>query len=157
MPEYLPKQRRGTVQNAEDSKVHLVSEPFHPRQLRRREIGLVGNVAYIGLGRGQYLTLSVGGTQQALGTQSTPIPPGGGGGSSPVVPGGANDAVQFNDTGEFGGFGDYNKASDLLTIAQALATIYLETPEVRAPDDLTLNPTGDAVVLKAGKKFIWNG
>lgn len=155
--EWLPGQTPQTRERTKEAQVTLVSEPVHPRQLRRAEVGLVGDSAYVGLGNGRYLQLSFGGESGGSGTTSTPIAPGGMKNPKPVTPGGSDGDVQYNNAGTFGGFGDYDAATDLLTIAQVVVSNYLEVPEVRAPDDLTLSPDGDAVVIPEGKQLIFNG
>jgi hypothetical protein len=154
--EFLPGQLPGVREQSKEREVGIISSPAHPRQLRKGEVGLVKNTAYVGLGDGRYLTLGIVHDSGSEGATTTRIPPGGSSTTTPIVPGGANHAAQFNNAGSFGGFGTYDDALQLLTIAQMVATNYVKTAEVQADGDLTLKPTGD-VVLPAGTAVIYNG
>ena len=157
MPEYMNRQQPTTREQTKERAVPLIAQIPHPRQLRRAQVGITPqNTVHVGLGNGQWLNLGLGSSvaeQVASGVSSGTG--GGGGTTTRVVPGGANDSVQFNDTGVFGGFGSYDKVADLLTLAQMIATNYLETPEVRAAGDLTLKPAGD-VLLPSGTALVFN-
>jgi len=155
-PEFVPGQMPKTREQTKEREVPLVSSPLHPRQLRRGEIGLVGSAAYLGLGQGRWITLSVGSDSGSEGTSTEVIPPGGTPTTIRVTPGGADGAVQYNNGGVFGGFGTYDDVTLLLTIAQMVASNYLRTPEIKATGDLKLNPTGD-VVIPEGTAIIFNG
>lgn len=58
MPEYLPNQPRGIVQQSKDREGYLVRKPDHPRQLKAMEQGWFKGELYLGLGEGKYKQLT---------------------------------------------------------------------------------------------------
>ncbi len=82
---------------------------------------------------------SGGGTSNFLRADGVWAVPGGGGGGG--MPGGSSGSIQWNNSGAFGGFGNYN--GSLLTIPVTIATSEIET----LSGDLTLNPDSGNINL----------